>query len=92
MLWTVSTDTTSPNSPFSEINCLQFNISSKHVLYVSAAVKLVLEAVCILKNVKPIRMKDTQSGQMVDSYWAASQKMLVDEDFLPSLRCAYATS
>lgn len=50
------------------------------------AVKLVLEAVCILKNVKPIRMKDAQSGQMVDSYWAASQKMLVDEDFLPSLR------
>lgn len=52
----------------------------------SAAVKIVLEAVCILKGVKPIRMKDAQSGQMVDSYWAASQKMLVDEDFLPSLR------
>lgn len=51
-----------------------------------AAVKLVLEAVCILKGNKPIRMKDPQSGQMVDSYWEASKKMLVDEEFLPSLR------
>jgi dynein heavy chain len=50
------------------------------------AVKLVLEAVCILKGVKPIRMKDAQSGAMIDSYWAASQKMLVDEDFLVSLK------
>jgi hypothetical protein len=50
-------------------------------------VKLVLEAVCILKGVKPIRMKDAQSGQMVDSYWEASKKILQDEDFLPSLRC-----
>lgn len=40
----------------------------------------------MLKGVKPVRMKDAQSGEMVDSYWAASQKMLVDEDFLPSLR------
>lgn len=48
--------------------------------------KLVLEAVGILKGVKPIRMKDAQSGQMVDSYWEASKKMLQDEDFLPSLR------
>lgn len=28
-------------------------------------VKLVLEAVCILKQVKPIRMKDKDSGKMV---------------------------
>lgn len=54
----------------------------------TTAVKLVLEAVCILKGVKPIRMKDPQSGQMVESYWQASQKMLVDEDFLQSLRLA----
>jgi len=52
----------------------------------ATAVKLVLEAVCILKGNKPIRMKDPQSGQMVDSYWEASKKMLVDEDFLLSLR------
>lgn len=40
----------------------------------------------MLKGVKPIRMKDAQTGEMVDSYWVASQKMLVDEDFLPSLK------
>eukprot|EP00775_Hariotina_reticulata_P006671 gene6671-6895_t len=51
-----------------------------------AAVRVVLEAVCILKGIKPVRFKDPQSGQMVDSYWEASKKMLMDEDFLPSLR------
>lgn len=34
-----------------------------------SGVKLVLEAVCILKNVKPARVKDAQSGKMVDDYW-----------------------
>jgi hypothetical protein len=52
----------------------------------AAAVRVVLEAVCILKGIKPVRFKDPQSGQMVDSYWEASKKMLMDEDFLPSLR------
>jgi dynein heavy chain len=46
----------------------------------------VLEAVCILKGIKPVRFKDPQSGQMVDSYWEASKKMLMDEEFLLSLR------
>lgn len=45
-----------------------------------------LEAVCILKGMKPVRFKDPQSGQMVDSYWEASKKMIMDEDFLPSLK------
>ncbi|WIA36351.1 hypothetical protein OEZ86_007670 [Tetradesmus obliquus] len=51
-----------------------------------AAVRVVLEAVCILKGIKPVRFKDPQSGQMVDSYWEASKKMLMDEEFLLSLR------
>ena len=34
-----------------------------------SGVKLVLEAVCILKSVKPARVKDTQSGKMVEDYW-----------------------
>ena len=50
------------------------------------AVRVVLEAVCILKGIKPVRFKDPQSGQMVDSYWEASKKMLMDEEFLLSLR------
>ena len=45
-----------------------------------------LEAVCILKNIKPIRMKDPGSGKMVDDYWAASTKMLMESDFLDNLR------
>jgi len=51
-----------------------------------ALVKLVLEAVCILKNVKPIRTKDKDSGKMVDDYWEASKLMMNDSDFLNSLR------
>ena len=37
-----------------------------------SGVKLVLEAVCILKSVKPARVKDPQSGKMVEDYWEAS--------------------
>eukprot|EP00882_Tetradesmus_deserticola_P031632 GHRQ01035782.1.p1 GENE.GHRQ01035782.1~~GHRQ01035782.1.p1 ORF type:complete len:189 (+),score=69.64 GHRQ01035782.1:401-967(+) len=55
-----------------------------------AAVRVVLEAVCILKGIKPVRFKDPQSGQMVDSYWEASKKMLMDEEFLLSLRYNYS--
>lgn len=86
-------------------------------------VKLVLEAVCIMKDVRPVRgveggpkpclvgvlsgvrecglltharmrvlanpqvrMKDAQSGRMVDDYWEASKKMLMEDDFLNSLK------
>jgi dynein heavy chain len=52
-----------------------------------AAVKLVLEAICIMKGIKPSRIKDPAgSGKMVDDYWASSQKMLSDTSFLQSLK------
>lgn len=52
-----------------------------------AAVKLVLEAICIMKGIKPTRIKDPAgSGKMVDDYWANSQKMLSDGHFLQSLK------
>ncbi|KIZ07415.1 Dynein heavy chain 17, axonemal [Monoraphidium neglectum] len=51
-----------------------------------SGVKLVLEAVCILKGVKPVRLKDTNTGQMVDNYWEASKKMLMEDDFLGGLK------
>ncbi|GMH33280.1 hypothetical protein BSKO_01114 [Bryopsis sp. KO-2023] len=51
-----------------------------------SGVKIVLEAVCILKNIKPIRVKDANSGKMVDDFWEASKKMLMESDFLQSLR------
>jgi dynein heavy chain len=50
-----------------------------------AAIKLVLEAVCVLKGLKADRKPDAY-GRLVDDYWAASQKMLGDMKFLESLR------
>ena len=33
-----------------------------------------------------MRIKDPTSGRMVDDYWEASKKMLMEDDFLGSLR------
>lgn len=52
-----------------------------------AAVKLVMEAICVMKNVKPVRIKDPAgSGKMVDDYWGPALKMLSDPHFLDSLK------
>ncbi|XP_021921863.1 dynein heavy chain 7, axonemal isoform X5 [Zootermopsis nevadensis] len=49
-------------------------------------VKLVMEAVCILKDVKPDRIPDPRgSGRMLEDYWASSKRMLGDTKFLDSL-------
>jgi len=45
----------------------------------------VLSAVCILKSIKPARVKD-ESGKMVDDYWPAAVKMISDMSFLASLQ------
>ena len=50
-----------------------------------AAIKLVLEAVCVLRGFRADRKPDA-NGRMVDDYWAASQKMLGDMKFLDSLK------
>ena len=50
-----------------------------------AAIKLVLEAVCVLKGLKPDRKPDAM-GRLIDDYWAASLKMLGDIKFLESLQ------
>ncbi|KAJ3342024.1 Dynein heavy chain 7, axonemal [Gonapodya sp. JEL0774] len=51
------------------------------------AVKLVMEAICIMKDVKPARVKDPGgSGKMVEDYWGAAQKLLGDSHFLTSLK------
>merc|ERR1712216_641904 len=47
-------------------------------------VKLVLAAVCVLKNIKPARVKD-ESGKMVEDYWPMSVKMVSESSFLPGL-------
>ena len=49
-------------------------------------VKFVMEAICILKGLKPTRIKDPDSGKMVDDYWETSKKMLMEGDFLDSLK------
>lgn len=51
-----------------------------------AGVRLVLEAVCVLKGVKPIPVQDPTTGSIVDDYWAASIKMLGDMKFLENLK------
>ncbi|CAE8722926.1 unnamed protein product, partial [Polarella glacialis] len=66
-------------------------LSSKEMAEVKAmknpapAVRLVLSAVCILRNVKPVRVKD-EKGNMVDDYWPAAVKMMSDMGFLQSLQ------
>ncbi|XP_044007935.1 dynein axonemal heavy chain 3 [Aphidius gifuensis] len=48
-------------------------------------VRLVMEAVCVLKGVKPERGQDP-AGQIIDDYWPASIKVLGDMKFLESLK------
>ena len=51
------------------------------------AVKLVMETVCIMKDIKPARIKDPSgSGKMVEDYWGSAQKVLSDSHFLQSLK------
>ena len=52
-----------------------------------AIVKLIMEAVCIMKGVKPERKPDPSgSGKMVEDFWGPSQKILGDMRFLDSLK------
>ncbi|CAK9071077.1 unnamed protein product [Durusdinium trenchii] len=48
-------------------------------------VKLVLQAVCIMKGIKPNRVKD-ESGKMAEDFWGPSVKMVGESDFLRSLQ------
>lgn len=51
------------------------------------AVRLVMEAICVMKGIKPARIKDPAgSGKMIDDYWGPSQKLLGDSHFLQSLK------
>ena len=52
-----------------------------------AGVKLVMEAVCILKNAKPDRVPDPSgTGKMVLDYWGPSKRLLGDMKFLDNLK------
>ncbi|XP_078044753.1 dynein axonemal heavy chain 7 isoform X4 [Augochlora pura] len=47
-------------------------------------VKLVIETVCVLKQIKPMRVQQAD-GTQVDDYWKAALRMLSDLKFLDSL-------
>ncbi|XP_046587391.1 dynein axonemal heavy chain 7-like [Neodiprion lecontei] len=49
-----------------------------------AGVKLVMESICILKEVKPERVQGPD-GKLCDDYWKASLKVLSDIKFMDSL-------
>lgn len=50
-----------------------------------SGIRLVLEALCVLKGIKPERTTDTASGKKFDDYWKPSLRMLSDMKFLESL-------
>ncbi|CAB4020579.1 dynein heavy chain 3, axonemal-like, partial [Paramuricea clavata] len=50
-----------------------------------AGVKMVMEAICILKGVKPEKKIDA-NGKQFEDYWASSKKLLGDLRFLENLK------
>jgi dynein heavy chain len=52
-----------------------------------AAVKLVMEAVCVALDVKPAKVPDPAgTGKKIDDYWAPSKLLLGEKDFVDRLR------
>ena len=46
-----------------------------------------MEAICIMKGIKPERKPEAGgSGKMIEDYWQPSQKLLGDLKFLESLK------
>ncbi|ORZ39485.1 dynein heavy chain and region D6 of dynein motor-domain-containing protein [Catenaria anguillulae PL171] len=50
-----------------------------------SGVKLVMESICIMLDIKPARVKDS-SGKMVEDFWGPAQKLLADSKFLQNLK------
>jgi hypothetical protein len=50
-----------------------------------AAIKFVMEAVCVILGVKPAKAKD-EAGRPVDDFWKPSVALLNDKDFLTKLK------
>ncbi|KAL7754340.1 hypothetical protein RI367_000321 [Sorochytrium milnesiophthora] len=50
-----------------------------------SGVKTVMEAICIMLDVKAARVKDS-GGKMVEDYWGPAQKVLADSHFLQTLK------
>ena len=51
------------------------------------AIKLVMEAVCVLLDIKPAKVPDPSgSGQKIEDYWEPSKKALGDPNFVSNLK------
>ena len=51
-----------------------------------SGIKLVMEAICILKGTKPDRIPDPAgTGKKIEDYWGPSKRVLGDMGFLKSL-------
>ncbi|KXZ43278.1 hypothetical protein GPECTOR_96g744 [Gonium pectorale] len=48
-------------------------------------IRLVMQAVCLLKGLQATKMKDTNTGKFVMDWWETSKRMLSDMGFLDSL-------
>ena len=48
-------------------------------------IRLVMEAICVIKGIKPERITDP-SGKKIDDFWKPSQKILGEMKFLESLQ------
>ncbi|GLC77190.1 hypothetical protein PLESTF_001896200 [Pleodorina starrii] len=48
-------------------------------------VRLVMQAVCMLKGLQPTKVKDANTGKFVMDWWETSKRMLSDMGFLDSL-------
>ncbi|CAH1783204.1 unnamed protein product, partial [Owenia fusiformis] len=75
------------NAAISALNTLKQNDISlvKSMANPPAGVKLVMEAVCIMKGVKPEKKTD-ENGKSKEDYWPNAKKMLGDLKFLESLK------
>lgn len=52
-----------------------------------SGVKLVMEAICVMKDVKPVKIPDPAgSGKKVEDYWGPSKTLMSDMKFLDSLK------
>ncbi|KAI8929015.1 dynein heavy chain and region D6 of dynein motor-domain-containing protein [Entophlyctis helioformis] len=52
-----------------------------------AGVKLVMETICVMKDVKPVKIPDPAgSGKKIEDYWGPSKTLMSDMKFLDSLR------
>jgi len=65
--------------------CLQDITIVRSMKAPPAGVRLVMEAVCVMKGIKPDRVPDATTAKKVDDYWRTSLRVLGDMHFLESL-------